>query len=221
MNIIDCSSSRGPHCLWLPCKSGGRNRMIDSTILEFISKHCKQAKRHDCAGLDFEVVVCVMWSYDAGAERIVWTIILYKSRKINRSISSQLVSIMTLRWILVGKYDDLLEETKSRSAAYLSTAKLYIPKMYNALMDENKNISPEDARDRIEKDCVGIWTKRTILRYSSWWSKEPRKAKIRSKEAQFCCNFCSTRTWNYGNHNRYKWKTYQRRYQRSTNQSGK
>ena len=33
--------------------------MSDSTILEFISKHCKQDKRHDCAGLDFEVVVCV------------------------------------------------------------------------------------------------------------------------------------------------------------------
>ena len=63
----------------------------------------------------------------------------------------------------MGKYDDLLEEAKSRAAAYISTAKLYIPKMYNALMDENKNISPEDARDRIEKDCVGIWSKRTIL----------------------------------------------------------
>jgi hypothetical protein len=36
--------------------------MTDSTILEFMSKHCKQDKRHDCAGmigLDFEVVVCV------------------------------------------------------------------------------------------------------------------------------------------------------------------
>ena len=63
----------------------------------------------------------------------------------------------------MGKYDDLLEEAKSRAAAYISTAKLYIPKMYNALMDENKNISPEDARDRIEKDCIGIWSKRTIL----------------------------------------------------------
>jgi hypothetical protein len=34
--------------------------MTDSTILEFMSKHCKQDKRHDCAGmigLDFEVVV--------------------------------------------------------------------------------------------------------------------------------------------------------------------
>jgi hypothetical protein len=76
----------------------------------------------------------------------------------------------------VGKYDDLLEEAKSRAAAYISTAKLYIPKMYNALMDENKNISPEDARDRIEKDCVGIWSKRTIL------DALPDEAKNREKQ---------------------------------------
>ena len=50
-----------------------RHRMTDSTILEFMSKHCKQDKRHDCAGmigLDFEVVVCVN-VVDAGAQRIV------------------------------------------------------------------------------------------------------------------------------------------------------
>jgi hypothetical protein len=63
----------------------------------------------------------------------------------------------------VGEYDDLLDEAKSKAAAYMSTAKVYIPKMYNALMSENKNISPQDARDRIEKDCVGIWSRRTIL----------------------------------------------------------
>ena len=76
----------------------------------------------------------------------------------------------------MGKYDDLLEEAKSRAAAYISTAKLYIQKMYNALMDENKNISPEDARDRIEKDCVGIWSKRTIL------DALPDEAKNREKQ---------------------------------------
>jgi len=63
----------------------------------------------------------------------------------------------------VGEYDDLLDEAKSKAAAYMSTAKVYIPKMYNALMSENKNISPQDARDRIEKDCVSIWSRRTIL----------------------------------------------------------
>ena len=48
--------------------------------------------------------------------------------------------------------------------------------MYNALMDENENISPEDARDRIEKDCVGIWSKRTIL------DALPDEAKNREKQ---------------------------------------
>jgi len=46
-------------------------------------------------------------------------------------------------------------------------------------------------------------------RCSSWRSKEPRKAKIgsiRSKEAEFCCSFCGTRTWNCSNHNRYRWR---------------
>lgn len=76
----------------------------------------------------------------------------------------------------MGKYDDLLEEAKSKAAAYISTAKLYIPKMYNALMKENQNISPKDARDRIEKDCIGIWSKRTIL------DALPDEAKNREKQ---------------------------------------
>jgi hypothetical protein len=59
MSNIDCSSSRGPYCLWLPCKDGGRHRITDSTILEFVSKHFKREKGHDCAvtiGLGFEVI---------------------------------------------------------------------------------------------------------------------------------------------------------------------
>jgi hypothetical protein len=31
--------------------------------------------------------------------------------------------------------------------------------MYDALINESKDISSEDARDRIEKDCFGIWAK--------------------------------------------------------------
>src|SRR5215471_6658613 len=77
--------------------------------------------------------------------------------------SFRLTGIINTRCSAVGEYDDLLDEAKSKAAAYMSTAKVYIPKMYNALMSENKNISPQDARDRIEKDCVGIWSRRTIL----------------------------------------------------------
>lgn len=76
----------------------------------------------------------------------------------------------------MGKYDDLLEEVRSRAVEYISTAKIYIPKMYNVLMNESKDISPEDARDRIEKDCFGIWAKRTIL------DALPDEAKNREKQ---------------------------------------
>jgi hypothetical protein len=48
--------------------------------------------------------------------------------------------------------------------------------MYEALRRENPNISPEDARDRIEKDCFGIWAKSTIL------DALPDEAKNREKQ---------------------------------------
>jgi hypothetical protein len=73
-------------------------------------------------------------------------------------------------------YDELLEEARTRADAYRSTAKEDIPKMYQALRNENPNISPEDARDRIEKDCVGIWSKRTIL------DALPAEAKNKEKQ---------------------------------------
>jgi hypothetical protein len=61
------------------------------------------------------------------------------------------------------EYDKLLEDARAKAEAFKSTAKEYIPKMYSALRNENPNHTPEDARDRIERDCVGIWSKRTIL----------------------------------------------------------
>jgi hypothetical protein len=61
------------------------------------------------------------------------------------------------------EYDKLLEEARAKAEAFRSTAKEYVRKMYLALRNENPNHTPEDARDRIEKDCVGIWSKRTIL----------------------------------------------------------
>lgn len=61
------------------------------------------------------------------------------------------------------EYDELLTEVKAKAEAFRSSAKEYIPKMYSALRNENQNISPSDARDRIEKDCVGFWSRRTII----------------------------------------------------------
>src|SRR5688500_12148381 len=57
--------------------------------------------------------------------------------------------------------------------------------MYDALRRENPNISPEDARDRIEKDCVGIWSKSTILHALPHEAKNREKQKagrLRQKE---------------------------------------
>jgi hypothetical protein len=75
-------------------------------------------------------------------------------------------------------YDELLEEARQRADAFRSTAKEFIPKMYKALRDEDPNTSsPGDARDRIEKDCIGIWSKRTILDALPNEAKDPEKQK--------------------------------------------
>lgn len=76
------------------------------------------------------------------------------------------------------EYDDLLQEVKTREEAYLATARVFIPKMYNALRDEDPNITSQDARDRIKKDCLGIiWEKRTILDALPDGAENPEKQK--------------------------------------------
>jgi hypothetical protein len=50
----------------------------------------------------------------------------------------------------MSKYDDLLNEAKANAEAFALTAKEYIPKMYSALREEDPNISPYDAKDRIQ-----------------------------------------------------------------------
>jgi hypothetical protein len=75
------------------------------------------------------------------------------------------------------EYDNLLEEAKQKAAAFQSTAKEYIPRMYAALRREDPYMSPQDARERIEKDCIGIWSKRTILEVLPAEAKNPEKQK--------------------------------------------
>jgi hypothetical protein len=85
----------------------------------------------------------------------------------------------------LSNYDDLLEEARAKGETFRSSAKEYIPKMYEALRRENPNISPEDARDRIEKDCARIWSRRTILDAlpDEAKNKEKQKAgRLRQKE---------------------------------------
>jgi hypothetical protein len=83
-------------------------------------------------------------------------------------------------------YDKLLEEARTKAEAFRSTAKEYIPKMYWALRNENPNLTPKDARDRIEKDCFDIWSKRTILDALPDEAKDLKKQKsgqLSQKEA--------------------------------------
>ena len=49
--------------------------------------------------------------------------------------------------------------------------------MYHALKGENPKISPGDVRERIEWDCNGIWSRRTILEALPDEAKNPVKQK--------------------------------------------
>jgi hypothetical protein len=59
-------------------------------------------------------------------------------------------------------YNSLLEQAKT---AGTEAARTWIPKLCYALKDEDKNLSKEDIKDRVEKDCVEIWSKSTIRTY--------------------------------------------------------
>ena len=53
------------------------------------------------------------------------------------------------------KYDTLLKQARG-SAIY------WIPQLCLVLKEENSNISNDDIRDRVMKDCISIWQKDTI-----------------------------------------------------------
>ena len=75
-------------------------------------------------------------------------------------------------------YNELLEEVRTKVQSFQQfTAKEYVPKMYRILRDENPELGPNDARYRIEKDCVRIWRKRTVLEYLPDEAKDIKKQK--------------------------------------------
>jgi hypothetical protein len=75
-------------------------------------------------------------------------------------------------------YEELLEEARTKVQTFQqSTAKEYVLKMYRILRAENPELSPVDARYRIGKDCVGIWSKRTVLEYLPDEAKDIKKQK--------------------------------------------
>ena len=96
--------------------------------------------------------------------------ILKKHREICQSKFKEVKSVWT---------DELLQQAKLKveglRAAIRSTARELIPKMYQALKEENPRITPEDARDRIERDCKCIWSNRTILDALPDEAKNPEK----------------------------------------------
>lgn len=93
------------------------------------------------------------------------------------------------------EYDELLKEARKKVEDFhRSTAIAYIPRMYYALRKEK--ISPEDAREKIEKDCVGIWSDRTILNVLPDEAKDPKRQKagrLRQKEPN-CAAFSAAQS---------------------------
>jgi hypothetical protein len=73
-------------------------------------------------------------------------------------------------------YVELLAEARTKVEGFLvATADEYIPKLYRALRNENRDMSVHEARERIQKDCAGIWARRTILHAMPDEAKDPKK----------------------------------------------
>jgi hypothetical protein len=70
-------------------------------------------------------------------------------------------------------YDDILNELRQKGERL---ANQYIVELYNILRDEEK-MPPEDCRDKIEHDCVDLWSKATIRKYLPPESKDPKKRR--------------------------------------------
>jgi hypothetical protein len=68
-------------------------------------------------------------------------------------------------------YDDILNELRQKGE---KLANQYIVELYIILRDEEK-MPPEDCRDKIEHDCVDLWSKATIRKYLPPESKNPKK----------------------------------------------
>ena len=76
-------------------------------------------------------------------------------------------------------YEELLKEVQIKLDAFsIRTAKEYIPKLWEALKNENPNLTREDLRDKIEKDCLETWSERRILEALPDEAKDPKKQEF-------------------------------------------
>jgi hypothetical protein len=70
-------------------------------------------------------------------------------------------------------YEQVLHELRNKTDKLGSD---YIPKLYNILRDE-KGLSPEECRTKIEHDCSDIWAEDTIRKYLPPEAKNAMKRK--------------------------------------------
>jgi hypothetical protein len=77
----------------------------------------------------------------------------------------------------LSEYDDLLRKVREAEEQFRFTTKELIPAMYTALRKENSNITAADARDRIQIDCSGMCSKRTIIDSLPEEAKDQEKPK--------------------------------------------
>ena len=71
----------------------------------------------------------------------------------------------------ISHYDDILNELRQKGERL---ANQYIVELYNILRDEEK-MPPEDCRDKIEHDCVDLWSRATIRKYLPTEAKDSKK----------------------------------------------
>jgi hypothetical protein len=70
-------------------------------------------------------------------------------------------------------YDEVLKEARSKAT---NSAREYIPKLYDILVDEEHK-TPEDARKIIEHDLLEYWSKATVVKYLPQETKDEDKVK--------------------------------------------
>jgi hypothetical protein len=75
------------------------------------------------------------------------------------------------------KYDQLLEQARG-------SAKYWIPKLCEALRRENPEMSNDDIRERVTRDCIPIWQKSTIRDALTDEYKQKDKAQAGKKGRQ-------------------------------------
>lgn len=76
-------------------------------------------------------------------------------------------------------YEELLTEVRHEFNAFNAmTAKKYVPRLWETLKNENPNLSREDLKARLDKDCLEFWEKRTILEALPDEAKDQKKQKF-------------------------------------------